>query len=102
MSQRVYVESLRLDEVLGTGAKTIAAVGVREKLAEFGNCSEVMIQAKAGNTNGVWVGGPTVAVNSGIELAPAGTLTLNTTELTKVWLDTDTAGNGVTYIYWGR
>ncbi len=84
---------------LASGSKTVAAAGTAEALATATTCVQVAIQALASNTGNVYVGGSSVAAGAGIALAATQSVVIPIDNLSKVYLDVDNNGEGVSYFY---
>jgi hypothetical protein len=85
---------------MGDGDKTVATSGVRQQLSDTSIPSTVvLIIAKSSNTGTIWVGGPTVAVGRGRPLLSLQSEMIRINNLNKVYLDADTNGDGVTFLY---
>jgi hypothetical protein len=97
---------------LGDGRKTVAAAGTPEALTAISTtCESVIITALSTNTKPVVVGGPDVlakaAERSGTALAAGGTVKLTSChdqvdDLSKVFIDAEVSGEGVSYSYGHR
>jgi hypothetical protein len=87
-------------ETFGHGAKTIAtASGAAEVLLADQACNFVAIQAKAGNTNPVYVGGSGVVATDGYQLAALEAIVLPVDNVNRVYLKATTDGEGVNFLY---
>ena len=91
--------------VIGDGRQTVATAGTRVRLSTSSvACSRVVIVAETDNTNPVTVGGDTVvgalATRRGVPLSAGDSITVKTDNLNRVWLDSVTNGEGVTYTYY--
>ena len=98
---RNVVETLEQSaDFIGDGSKVVTSAGTRETLSDnVTACWKVLITAKRGNTNRVWVGGATVAVDRGKPLVPLQQIWLEVDDLKKIYIDVDTNGEGVDYLY---
>lgn len=86
-------------------SRTVTTAGTRVQLSTTAiRCSKVEITAKINNVDFVVVGGSTVvaaeATRRGTPLAQGDTLTLYVNDLSKIYLDAVTSGDGVTYVYY--
>jgi hypothetical protein len=87
------------------GKMVVTTAGTRQQLTATSTpCGKVFITAREDNTDNVVVGGPTVvaalgASRSGSVLIPNQSITLEIDNLSNVWLDAITSGDGVTYSY---
>lgn len=84
---------------VGTGNKATVTAGTRVQLATSTACVKVNIQAKASNSDYVYVGGSAVSATSGIALSPTSSITLNINDLSLIYIDSAVSGEGVTYLY---
>lgn len=84
---------------LMSSEKTVSVAGTPEPLSSVSQrVKSVTLIAKAGNTGQVYVGGSNVASATNDGLAPGDTLrvpAVNWLDLSAVYLDVDTAGEGV-------
>lgn len=90
---------------IGTGRKVVTTGGTEVALVASNTpCRRVDITAETGNTNPVVVGGANVvaalATRQGTPLAAGTTLTLYVDDLSKVYIDAVTDGEGVTFTYY--
>lgn len=84
---------------IGSGSKNVTTAGTRVQLATTTTCKKVIITANVANTGTIWVGGSSVAANSGIPLVALQNVTLDISDLAAIWLDSTVNGEGVTYAY---
>ena len=97
----------REQHIVGTGAQTVAAAGTAIALSATKlNVYSASIVANSGNTNNIYIGDSTVdkATNKSIPLGPGGVLPITAQagyniNLAKIFIDADTNGNGVTFMY---
>jgi hypothetical protein len=91
--------------ILGGGRKIVTTAGVRERLSSSISAKLVLITAETDNTNPVTVGGSTVvgALNTriGTPLYAGESLFVPCKNLSDIYLDVITNGEGVTYTYFG-
>lgn len=94
--------------VIGTGRKTVTAAGTPVQLGTTEPCTAVIIQCLKANTGNIMVGGPSAAncditdsSEKGVELEPGQSMTLTVRSLKSIYLDSDTNGDGVSYILLG-
>lgn len=85
---------------IGSGTKSVATAGVRVLLSSASvPCKKVNIQASANNTGNIYIGDSTVSSANGIFLSPTFSYQMTPNNLNIVYLDADTSGNSVTYLY---
>lgn len=85
---------------IGDGSKTVATAGTREALSSTSvSCRYVIITALSSNTNSVYLGGSTIAAGRGRPLVSLQSEKLDVNNLNKIFLDVDTNGEGVSYVY---
>ena len=92
-----------------TATKTVTSAGTAEALVSTAiKCSSVVIQAKRGNTNPVFVGDNNVDSSNGIELDAEETISLAANDsgrvptllqLDTIYIDVTTNGEGVNILY---
>lgn len=92
-----------------SGSKTVAANGTEEALfSSETNVHKIIIQALAGNTNPVVVGGNPVTVATGYRLDANESITIDggaidgnsaTFDASSIFIDVTTNGEGVSYTY---
>ena len=94
-----------------TGSKTVTAAGTAEALASVKTmCAWVVIQPMSDNTNNVYIGDSTVSSSDGVWLDNdlGQSLTLPQAgvplyiDLNLVYVDADTSGEGVVFLYGRR
>ena len=89
--------------VILNGRKEVTVAGTAEALAASTACVSVTIQAEFNNTGIILVGGASVVAaegtRQGIALSAEDSITINIDDLSKVFLDTTVATDGVTFIY---
>lgn len=86
------------------GRKTVTAAGTAERLVSSNtSCRKVTIMAELDNTGYIVVGDSTVvatpATRRGIPLSAGVSLTLDVEDLYAIYIDAETSGDGVTYLY---
>lgn len=85
---------------ISDGSKNVTTAGTRVQLITSSTpCRWVIITAKGSNTDTIWVGGSTVAVNSGIPLVGLQSERLDVSDVSNIWLDSEVSGEGVTFVY---
>jgi hypothetical protein len=85
--------------ILGNGKTTVTTAGTAVQLASSTTIGSVTVRALASNTGKIYVGSSSVSSANGFQLSPQETVSVDINNLNKVWLDADTNGEGVTYIY---
>ncbi len=87
--------------VLLSGEKTVATAGTAEALLGTSQrVKSVVIIAKKGNTNQVYVGGPDVAATTNDGLDAGDSITVEAVgwmDLADIYLDVDTNGEGIDF-----
>lgn len=85
----------------GQGSKDVTTAGTAEALAGSTACIRAVIRAKDANTGKVYVGNSSVSSsNTGIVLNAGDAYEMELDNLNKIYIDSDTNGEGVTYSYW--
>jgi hypothetical protein len=89
---------------IGDGRAVVAASGTAVQLSTTPNIvTAVQVTALPTNTNLVWVGGPTVKAAVGQErgtpLSELDTFYMEVADLSRVYIDAITNGEGVTFTY---
>lgn len=80
------------------GSKDVAAAGTAEKLStDNQRILGVTIHANADNTGDIYIGGPTVAAGRGIVLDGGESVSIPVAQLSAVYVDAGTTGDGVTF-----
>lgn len=80
------------------GEKNVPTAGTAVPLGTQ-QCKFVTIQARSSNTGNIYIGGATISNTQGVALAAGEAYTLFVVGTDKVYLDADTNGEGVTYLY---
>jgi len=80
------------------GAKTVGVAGTSEALSSDAVEHGIHIKAMSSNTGEIYVGDVNVSSSNGYPLAAGEEVYLKLRDLSKVYLDTDTGGEGVKYI----
>ena len=80
------------------GQKTVTTAGTAETLASSTSVRSVCIKALHGNTNNVYVGDSSVDSSNGYVLDSGETLCIDIQNLATIYIDTDTNGEGVSYV----
>lgn len=89
---------------VGNGKKTVLSAGTAVQLSATSvECKRIDITALPTNTNPIAVGSSTVLATVGSEsgalISPLGSYTLYVTDLSLIYIDAQTSGEGVTYTY---
>lgn len=91
--------------VIGDGTKTVTTAATRVKLIEaVTTCKKVVITAKDDNAGTIVVGGETVVALAGVTrqgtpLLASESVIIEIDDVSKVYIDSTTNGEGVTYTY---
>ena len=85
--------------IVGDGSKDVTTAGTAEAISTTQRCKWVAIIAKSTNTGNVYVGGSTIDSTRGIPLAASESISLPASDLSLVYIDVDTNGEGVTFAY---
>ena len=85
-------------ESIGSGQKTVAAAGTAEVLGSSTATQSIIVKALAGNTGNIYVGGSGVTSSNGFVLAAGDTVSIDTDNLSDVYIDADNSGEGVSYL----
>jgi len=80
------------------GAKTVGVAGTAEVLASETVEHGVTIKAMPSNTGDIYVGDSAVSSSNGYPLSAGEEIHLKLRDLSKIYLDTATGGEGVKYI----
>jgi len=92
-----WIES-ELRNYLETGQKTVLSSGIRVQLHKDMPGRVFCIKALASNRGIIYVGREGTASQSGFELSPRESITLEIDNLDKVWIDASVDGEGVCWI----
>jgi hypothetical protein len=88
---------------IGHGVTTVTTAGTDVVLASSTACKKVIIQAQTDNTTGIAVGGSgvdaTVATGTGLFLYPGDSIEIQIDNLSDIYIDALTNGEGVRYTY---
>lgn len=85
---------------LATGTKSVAAAGTAEAMAASTACKEIIITANDTNTQYIYIGDSNVSSAQYMKRLLAGDeFSISIDNLSKVYLDSDVNGEGVTYGY---
>ena len=84
---------------MGSGNKTVTTAGTAVQLASSTVSKKVFITAKTANTSTIWVGGSNVANGTGIPLLALQSEIFEIDNLSKIYIDSQVNGEGVTYTY---
>jgi len=89
---------------IGDGIQLVAAAGTAEALSATSvACRLVVVQARPENTNDVVVGASTVVAASGtrrgITLSPGQSAEFHVKDVSSLYVDAETNGEGVSYVY---
>ena len=87
---------------ISSGSRDVAVAGTQVTLVAASTpCREVIIQAKAANTDFIYVGGSDIAAGAGVQLDAREAVTLDIHDAFAVRIDAGVSGEGVTYIILG-
>jgi len=84
---------------LGNGQKTVTAAGTAEVLATTTAIISVTIKALRANTGNIYVGDSGVDSANGHVLERGASVSMDVDDLADVYIDADTNGEGVSYLY---
>jgi len=92
-------ESVGVPSNFGSGNKAVTTAGTAVQLASSTVSKKVFITAKTANTSTIWVGGSNVANGTGIPLLALQSEIFEIDNLSKIYIDSQVNGEGVTYTY---
>lgn len=98
-----YTAQPYTSEVFSTGQKNVTTAGTRVALVSSATPTiQVLIQAKRTNTGRIYVGGSTVTNDdtTGIYLNAGDGIVIETTDVSKLYINSTVNGEGVTFVYW--
>jgi len=81
-----------------SGQKNVSSAGTAEALGSATDIISVTIKAKSSNTGNIYVGGSDVSSSNGLILEPGDAVSLDINDLSTVYIDADTNGEGVSYL----
>jgi len=85
---------------IGDGSQTVTTAGTRVQLTTTAtDCKKVRITALGANSGNIWVGGATVANGRGKQLVPLQDIEIWIDDLSKIYIDATSDGDGVAYVY---
>jgi len=101
-SEQIYAATVA--GKLADGRKVVTVAGTAEAVVSASTpCRKVVLTALAGNTNAVCIGASTVvaalATRRGIPLLASQALTVYVDDLSKLYIDAITSGEGVSFAY---
>jgi len=83
----------------GSGHKTVTAAGTAEMLAANQPCKSVVVKALSTNTGIIYVGVSTVDATNGFELSASESVSIDISDLNKLYLDVSVSSEGVSYLW---
>lgn len=89
---------------IGSNEKDVTAAGTAETIVASSTPAKIVdIQAKAGNTGNIAVGGSNVhATNEiGVQLTPLSSVRVYCEDLVNIYIDAEVSGEGVMFTYYG-
>jgi len=94
-------EALSNRGTLATGQVSVGSAGTAEALATdqpVPDGTPVAIRANSDNATPVYIGDSSVTASIGIELTAGDGITLNINDVSEIYVDADTSGDGVSWI----
>lgn len=89
-----------ISATLGDGSATVVTSGTRVQLSVSSvACKWVIVIGKVANAGTIYAGGVTIAVGRGRPLVPLQSERFTVSNLNQIYIDGDTNGDGVTYVY---
>ena len=98
-SATVISVNLNPGTIVGNGVTSVPTAGSAVQLASTSSIKSVTVRALSTNTGLIYIGSSSVSLANGFELSPQETVSIDINDPSKLWLDTQTNGNGVSYIY---
>ena len=95
---KVDINSEPTPSTIYNGKKTVTTAGTAEALASSTAVKSVVIKALYSNTGKVYVGNSSVSSANGIELEAGDAIGIDIDDLSKIYIDVDNNGEGVSYI----
>ena len=96
-SGRLYV-NLNAPTAIYNGRKNVTTAGTRAVLGTSQAILSITITAKLTNTGNIYVGNSSVTSSNGAILSAGDSLSLDTNDISNVYIDSDVSGEGVSYI----
>ena len=96
-SGRLYV-NLTAPTTIYNGQKNVTTAGTRAVLGTSQAILSITITAKLTNTGNIYVGNSSVTSSNGAILSAGDSLSLDTNDISNVYIDSDVSGEGVSYI----
>jgi len=96
-SGRLYV-NLNAPTTIYNGQKNVTTAGTRAVLGTSQAILSITITAKLTNTGNIYVGNSSVTSSNGAILSAGDSLSLDTNDISNVYIDSDVNGEGVSYI----
>ena len=89
-------------ELFVVGSTTVTTAGTATALGTSTAIREVLMQAKRTNTGRIYVGDSTITNDDtkGVYLDAGDTLKMYVNDMTVVYLNANTSGEGITYLAW--
>jgi hypothetical protein len=84
--------------ILGNGLVTVTNAGTAVVLGSSTAISTITIRALSSNMGLIYVGTSSVSSANGFELSPQETVSLDISNLNKIYIDAQNSGEGITYI----
>lgn len=84
---------------LGSGQKNVTTAGTAVALAATTTIVSVTITALRTNTGFIYVGGSGVDSTNGLKLVRGASVSMDITDIATVFIDSDTNGEGVSFLY---
>ena len=95
---KVDINSQPIPSTVYNGQKTVTTAGTAEALASSTAVKSVVIKALYSNTGKVYVGDSSVGSGNGFELEPGDAVGIEIDDLSKIYIDVEVSGEGVSYI----
>ena len=95
---KVDINSQPIPSTVYNGQKTVTTAGTAEALASSTAVKSVVKKALYSNTGKVYVGNSSVGSGNGFELEPGDAVGIEIDDLSKIYIDVEVSGEGVSYI----
>ena len=84
-----------------TGQKTVTTAGTQVAIGGNVDVRRLIVVADPDNGGNIYVGPDTVSSSTGLKLPPGGILPCGNVNLSKIFIDADYNGEGISYYYTG-
>ncbi|OPY54723.1 MAG: hypothetical protein A4E48_00302 [Methanosaeta sp. PtaU1.Bin060] len=87
------------DDIPESGQKSVATAGTAVAIGSDIKVGNLVVIANCDNSGNIYLGSSSVNSSKGVKIPPGGILPCGAVNLSKIYIDADVSGDGISYYY---